>query len=349
MNEPRAADWNLQRRIDLEVATRVAEALVQPLAAAKARLLVHEARGEDAVAARREYDRLCAALEQHIAQARLINEDLTGTPRLIAEGVSHLSAKLDHTRELQQRIDLVYAPAPAAPPPAHPAAPSATPQAPAAAAPADTAAPAPAPMTDPRDLGCRAVQAAAESGYLAQLRGMAGDDPARLEELVLGELLNKMRSAAPAGPELSQVREGIRAELLRLDEAGPAAAPATPAPIVRGRGARRRPPAPRRRSAAARPPAHHHPEAEISWEARGARTATTIRPLAKGMSQEDQVEVCMKVAVENLGRTLEDLPAADAADLRRGIIRGLSQRGAAPAPAPAPAPALAAGSNWRSQ
>ena len=321
----------LQRRIELEVATRVAEALVQPLATAKARLLVHEARGEDAGAARREHDQLLAALEQHLAQARRINEDLTGTPRLVAEGVSQLSAKLDHSEELKQRLDLVYIPAPAAP-----ATQSAVPVAPApaaapAAAPAPPAAPAPAPISDPRDLGCRAVQALAESGYLDQLRGLARDDRAQLEELVLGELLNKMRNPVPTGPELNQVREGIRAELLRLDEAGPAAAaaPATPAPIVRGRGARRRPPAPRRRVAAA----HGHPEAEISWEARGARTARTIRPLAQGITEEDQIEVCMKVALDGLGRKLEDLPAADAADLRRGILRGLSQRGAAPAPA----------------
>ena len=230
----------LQRRIELEVATRVAEALVQPLATAKARLLVHEARGADAGAARREHDQLLAALEQHLAQARRINEDLTGTPRLVAEGVSQLSAKLDHTEELQQRLDLVYTP------------------------------------------------------------------------------------AAPA----------------------PAAAHAAPAPIVRGRGARRRPPAPRRRVAAARTPAHGHPEAEISWEARGARTANAIRPLAEGMSQEDQIAVCMKVALEELGRKLDDLPAADAADLRRGVLRGLSQRGAAPA-APAPAPTGGSGRKKR--
>lgn len=338
----------LQRRIELEVATRVAEALVQPLATAKARLLVHEARGEDAGAARREHDQLLAALEQHLAQARRINEDLTGTPRLVAEGVSQLSAKLDHTQELRQRLDLVYAPTPAVP--------STQPSAPAPAmAPAPAAAPAPAsaPISDPRDLGCRAVQALAESGYLAQLRGLAGADRSHLGELVLGELLNTMRSAAPVGPELSQVREGIRAELLRLDEAGPAAAtaPATPAPIVRGRGARRRPSAPRRRSAAARTPAHGHPEAEISWEARGARTARTIRPLAQGMSEEDQVEVCMKVALDGLGRKLEDLPPANAADLRRGVLRGLSQRGAAlAAPAPtAPAPARGGRSDRRPQ
>ena len=213
------------------------------------------------------------------------------------------------------------------------------------------AAPAPAPISDPRDLGCRAVQALAESGYLDQLRGLARDDRAQLEELVLGELLNKMRNPVPTGPELNQVREGIRAELLRLDETGPAPAPPTPAPIVQGRGAHRRPFAPRRRSAPARTPAHGHPEAEISWEARGARTARTIRPLAQGMSEEDQVEVCMKVALDGLGRKLEDLPAADAADLRRGVLRGLSQRGAAlAAPAPtAPAPARGGRSDRRPQ
>jgi hypothetical protein len=245
-----------------------------------------------------------------------------------------LSAKLDHTEELQQRLDLVYTPAPAAPS-TQSAVPAAPAPAAAHAAPAPPAAPAPAPISDPRDLGCRAVQALAESGYLDQLRGLARDDRAQLEELVLGELLSKMRNPVPTGPELNQVREGIRAELLRLDEAGPAAAaaPATPAPIVRGRGARRRPPAPRRRVAAARTPAHGHPEAEISWEARGARTARTIRPLAQGITEEVQIEVCMKVALDGLGRKLEDLPPADAADLRRGILRGLSQRGAAPAPA----------------
>ena len=80
---------NLQRRIEFEV-----------------RILVQEARGEDAGPAQREHDQLRAALDVHIAQARSINEKLTGIPRLIAEGVSHLSARLDHTEDLQARLDL---------------------------------------------------------------------------------------------------------------------------------------------------------------------------------------------------------------------------------------------------
>lgn len=203
---------NLQRRIEFEV-----------------RILVQEARGEDAGPAQREHDQLRAALDVHIAQARSINEKLTGIPRLIAEGVSHLSARLDHTEDLQARLDLVYAPT--APP----------------------------------------------------LRSPASTAP-------------------PSAPSEPPHPKGVPSKV-------------APSPAAPARRERR----PRRHGATP------HVEATLSWEARGMRTAASIRKggVAKDLQRDAQIEVCMKVALQDLGRAPAELPRADAEALRRGVIRGL--------------------------